>query len=581
MPRTKDIDRIAALPRRLESQDLSDAVTRYCAKDPAQPQWPLHREQAQALVEADQNKGLVFSAQVGSGKTLTSLLIPHVCDHSAPLLMMPADLINKCETEDLPNHRPYWHIVPPILKSYTALSRDKDLTGRSTLLGSLNPDCIILDEAHYVQNLDAGVTRKLLRYLDDHPQIRLYVMTGTLFKTGLMDAWHLCRYALRDASPLPLAKATCRHWADITDGAKPTPNRIADAAKAGLDRLGPGDPRDTVREWVRASPGYVTAGSKYNGPLSIAHLELPPSDLVKEYLELAERGLRPDGQPIDAFDRIGASYPGEAEADQRTQMPKWQLQQSLYLGYWDKPIIDPPVEWLEARTRWVMRREDIRRVSTTLDTPEAVEYAVQRGRIDTDHDLRDTQRLLREWRAVRDSHRVVTEPQWIDRGAPALRHAAEWVRQSPHRLVWTPGPTAGQAVAELAGAPVKFFGADQRGAWVKPGVVDHSKNQSLLLHIAAAVVSLDANKTGKNLQAPVATRPHFWYENLFLTVPSLAGVWEQAIGRTHRLGQTQHVKVFVVQGIESHRKAWQGAIENAENLQRLTGESQKIIGSTR
>ncbi len=89
-------------------------------------------------------------------------------------------------------------------------------------------------------------------------------------------------------------------------------------------------------------------------------------------------------------------------------------------------------------------------------------------------------------------------------------------------------------------------------------------------HNDRAVLTIGANKSGRNLQ-------HRWHDNLILATPSLSGVHDQIIGRTHRPGQTQTVKVEYPRGLDAHDSAWTAALNNAEFVRDLTGDQPKLL----
>ena len=562
-----DIERVASLPERVDvsdtyAQELTDALS----LPGKMPPFALRPEQAVALKEAHDCQGLVLSAAVGSGKTITSFLLPTVCGAKTPLLLVPAHLRRKT-LDEWQEHAEHWNLVPPIVKSYTSVSRDKSKDGVSRMLDNLSPDCIIADEAHHLGNPDSGVTKKVLRYLKANPECRLYVLTGTLMKNSLMDGWHMCLFALREGSPLPVAKSVAELWAGAVDASQDPLTRKARAKAARLDLLGTGEPRAVLQDRINKTPGYLQVGTKYDGPLSIKRTRIDAPDACLEAIEAAANGVRPDGQPLDLFERIGAKYPGHANAQERTIMLRWRLQQTLFLGYWDKPTPDPPEDWAVARQKWYSFVADCMESNPSLDTPEAVKCAIESGTLQARKKLLRGKTLLKDWLDIRGSYRPNSVPVWLDNRAPALTYAAEWLRSKPRGLVWVSGPVVGERICRVVGLdPAKnFFGAGQ-GKNGKP-MIEH--------HRGPAVLSMDANKSGRNLQGHAG---HYaWCDNLFLLTPSLSGELEQAIGRTHRPGQKLPVTVELIAGLEAHDNAWNSALENAEFIAGMTGDSPKIL----
>src|SRR5262249_5979601 len=132
----------------------------------------LRRVQGQALLEAA-TVGLFAPIPVGEGKTLVSLLIPYVTDSKRPLLLLPAKLIDKTRRaiHELSRH---WLIPDIRIMSYEILGRPQS----ENALEGYRPDCIPCDEAHRLKNKRAAVTRRVMRYLERHPECRIYPESG-------------------------------------------------------------------------------------------------------------------------------------------------------------------------------------------------------------------------------------------------------------------------------------------------------------------------------------------------------------------------------------------------------------------
>ena len=71
------------------------------------------------------------------------------------------------------------------------------------LLEELDPDLIILDEAHNVASFKSARTKRVFQFFRDRPDCRAIVMSGTLTSKSLNDFSHLVELALRDGSPIP------------------------------------------------------------------------------------------------------------------------------------------------------------------------------------------------------------------------------------------------------------------------------------------------------------------------------------------------------------------------------------------
>ena len=565
-PDRGELARIRALSRRQAyPADLARRMSEHLARPHSSPPFDLYPEQAVTLLEASDCAGVVMPVPVGGGKTIVSFLVPEVCDLRRPLLIIPAHLREKTLRE-WQEYNQYWRLRPLVVKSYTEISRDKDAEGISRLLETLAPDGIICDEAHHLGNLDAGCTKKIRRYLLANPHVKFFALTGTLLKATLMDGWHLCAHALKDRSPLPLRKQVCAQWSEAVDPQFDDVTRARKAAAAGLDELGHGDPRRVIGEWIAGTPGYVSASTRYDGPLSFASTTIEPPDACREHIGNAHAGKRPDGLPIDPFARLGIKYPGTAEEGQRIAFQKWRLAQTLFLGYWDKPHPEPPEAWVLSKAHWFGYVAGALATSPELDTPEAVVYAVDRGKLGG----KSARAKLAAWRKARDSYRYRAVATWVDTAAPALVYAAEWMNEHPHGLVWCASESAGHQICRLAGRdPAEYFFGAGQGESDGAGRV----RKPVEAHDGPAVLTIAANRSGRNLQ-------HGWRDNLMLISPSLSGEWEQMIGRTHRPGQKHSVSVEIVVGLQAHQSAWESAWKNALFVEGMTGDSPKILQAT-
>src|SRR5262245_46563659 len=99
--RTACLRRVLELPRRSWSdsgaKDLAERLTALLKTSGGT--MTLRPVQAIALYEAYRCHGAFLPIRVGGGKTLISLLLPHVLEASRPLLLLPAKLIEKTRRE--------------------------------------------------------------------------------------------------------------------------------------------------------------------------------------------------------------------------------------------------------------------------------------------------------------------------------------------------------------------------------------------------------------------------------------------------------------------------------------------------
>jgi hypothetical protein len=209
----------------------------------------------------------------------------------------------------------------------------------------------------------------------------------------------------------------------------------------------------------------------------------------------------------------------------------------------------PPREWLNARSQWASFVRETLSKSRTLDSELQVAQACQAGRLDPT--------LLNNWLAIKDSFHAETVAYWHDDSA--LRVCVEWMREPG--IVWVEHQFFGHCLAALSGK--KYYGAKgltDRGEFIDDASPKH-----------AVILSIDANKEGRNLQ-------HKWSRNLVTAPPEGADVWQQMLGRTHRPGQiADEVEVDVLLGCKEHANAWRRALSAAEAIRDTTGADSKLL----
>jgi hypothetical protein len=175
--------------------------------------------QALALAELYEVGGLFGIMGVGAGKTLTSYLAPTMIDSERFMLLIPASLREKTR-DDFRVLSAHWNGPPPSqyrIESYQALGR----VTRATLLEEFQPDTLVMDEAHFVKNPDAAVTKRVKRYVEVRRKngLRTHViaLSGTITKRSLRDYAHLAMWVLGLNSPLPITFSDLEAWSDALD----------------------------------------------------------------------------------------------------------------------------------------------------------------------------------------------------------------------------------------------------------------------------------------------------------------------------------------------------------------------------
>lgn len=489
--RTAEYDRIAALPRRsLSLDDAREWAIALTALLALRPGVALRPWQAIALREAVLSRGAWLVLAVGAGKTLITWLLPVVMRAIAPLLIVPAALGRKTES-DYAALRLDWRApaVPPRIVTREYLST---VAGAHTL-AEYSPDLIVIDESDALANASSACARRIDRYLREH-DVAVVALTGTPTRRSIMGYWHLLAWCLGDAAPVPLVESEALLWAEALDDharARPRPGVLGATLPAA---------RAWYRDRLLDTPGVVVVDE----------------DSCDAPLTVRVRCAR-DCAVIDAaFERFAIEWESPGGVPVSDPLSRWLLDAQLGLGLytqWDPP---PPAEWRDAR-RAVARfvRERIA-ASTTAAKPLDTEAQVLRR-----YEQHPT---VRAWQEVRGTFAGATETVWMSDAT--LESVRAWLGESSApAVVWCGSVAFAERLAERTG--LSYYG--QRGV-TADGAELHCASPG-----GSLIASWCANKRGFCLDA--------WTRALVVMPPQSAKWLEQIIGRLHRSGQTRHVRV--------------------------------------
>lgn len=534
---TVDLDRILSLPRRptsaIEFGETIKGTLTDLLKTPGGTQG-LRAVQAAALYDIGTHGGLFGPIPVGHGKTLISLMAPYVLDSERPLLILPATLEKKTRKE-MKKYAENWRVPANIqIVSYEKLGRVQ----YATLLEELNPDLIVFDEVHRAKNKKAAVTRRLVRYMRSRPDTKVVALSGTIMRKSLLDFGHILRWCLKDKAPIPTTDVELEEWAQALD------EKVEEFERADLGALkvfsGGVDDLDAVRRGFKdrlvSTPGVVAVTSGEDDlvecSLRISALKYDVSDVTEAHFAKLRRDmLTPDDwQLMQAVD-------------------VWRHARELSLGLHYIWSPRPPDPWRNARRDWnAFVRETLSR-SRTLDSELQVVQACDAGRLPNE--------TLEAWRAIKDSFTPNVVAMWHDDSA--LKVCLQWMKEPG--IVWTEHDLFARRLAEMSGC--KYYGA--KGLTDRGEFIDDADPHT------AVIVSIDANKEGRNLQ-------HKWFRNLITAPPEGADVWQQLLGRTHRPGQiADEVEADVLLGCKEHANAWRRALAAAEAIRDTTGAESKLL----
>ena len=540
--RSAEFDRIAALPRRKVNvgdpvpvdADLALARVMTGLLRTKQGSMELRPIQARALHEAQANNGAFCPIGVGMGKTLFGLLLPTVLDSRRAVYLTNPGLVAQVN-RDMERFAKHWDIRCNNIEvvSYSFMSTKNGLGA----LEHLQPDLIYADEAHALRHATATRTKRVMRYLNEHPECRFVAASGTITSKSIRDYAHLCGRALRQGAPVPLTWSALDEWAralDVDPGFKQSRNKPG----ALLDFCAPGEePRDGYRRRLVETPGVVaTTESALGTGLEIRALA-PRFQVCKDLVAKCTSEGAWEGVDLDPL----------AEA---------RVVRQLALGFhykWDWPngVIDQ--EWLEARNAWnrAVRRYMLFTNTPGLDSPMLIAAAADRNEAPI-----IVRKALDSWRDVEERPEPPVVPVWHN-DLELVHCVLEWWEQCKKdktNIVWYEHQAVGDLLAdELDGLLIR----PEKGR--DPADL---KGHNLLL-------SIKQHGTGRNLQA--------WNRNLVLTPPSSGAMWEQLIGRTHRPGQASDTVTFdVLQHVGPYRSALETARGDARYIESSTGLVQKL-----
>lgn len=609
---TPDVRRVVALPRRSppdlgtpESRALAEAVSarlRLPNPPPCRCRADFDRDcvttlreiQAHALVEIARVGGLLAPIGVGHGKTFLNLLAPLVIRGCrTALLLVPPNLTAQLvrDYRMLGQHfrlpalvmhdaQGWAHLAPgvPVLHvlPYSRLSRPES----TAWISELAPDLIIADECDKLRHADTATTSRVLRYFASAPATRLCAWSGSLSEASIKDYAHLSMLALRDGSPLPLDPEVVKEWSGALDadvGAPAPPGALLELCEPG-EHVREGYHRRLVE-----TAGVIRTDTAALEGVDLVMRDRPataPHAITAALADLRATWCRPDGEElIDAMAMKRCARELAAGFYYRWRFPRGETVEQIE-------------EWLEARKEWHCElRDKLKAREEHLDSPLLCARAARRawgdepiteGMLEVDveaeeaeHDAGVRRRHVRgnahlpvwhaetwpRWRDVRFTVRPETEAVRVD--DYLARDAAAWAR-SNRGIVWYEHAAWGEWVAELAGLPL-HGGGPNAGEAIGAERGDRS--------IVASIRSHGRGRDG--LQRLFSTQ-------LVGNPPTSATIWEQCLGRLHRVGQRAAVVTCdVYRHTEEMAEAVNKAIRRAEYVAATIGASQKLPGAFR
>lgn len=517
---------------------------------------PLQRE---ALAEISRVGGGFFPIGVGHGKTLIALLAGPILKCEVAILLVPASLRVQMGEELKKFSFHFKTLEKTHILSYEELSRPDgtDLLNR-LCEGAKDYSKVVMvcDEAHRLKRLESARTMRVVRFMQEHPQVKFVALSGTMTSKSLRDFSHLSELALRESSPVPHDRNHLESWSEVVD-VDGRPGRYdwervrpLWAWKYGQTKeqffgLRTETRRSQVRlafqERMRKTPGVVCSEE---GSLGCS-LRL---EEVRDTVSKTIQGLF--NQVLDLEEDPAGNVITDPLHRHRVLN---QLSHGYYYQWdWKDTPEDLREPWLWRRNQWGrhVRGELARRARAGYDSPHLVEAR-------TKEEIREGKSLgihkaWIEWAEIKEEAKPVPFPVWVD-DSPVC-HALKLVEElDTPAILWFQGKAVEERIRFLR--PLfEVYGASS--------TFDQETPRNLAL-------SIRSHGVGKNLQA--------WAEQVVMSPPSSGSAWEQLLGRTHRAGQeADEVNVKVVQTYEIQIGALASAKTDARYIEETTGNVQKL-----
>lgn len=513
-------------------EEIRQAVQSEFAKDQLMDLWPV---QALAIAEACMYKGGLFPIGVGRGKALISLLVPVALEAKRPLLIVPAQLREQTKNHVIPEMRKHFTLHPRLrIIGYSELSLEKN----AKLLEEINPDLIVCDEVHRLRNPRAGRTRRMRRYMKEHPETMFVAMSGTISSRSIKDYAHVAEWALKGRCPLPMNWQELSDWADAIDAKVDEGRRVAPGALQEFC-VGEENVRQGYRRRLVETPGVVaTSDDELGTSLNIRAYDglKIPSEVGRHIQHMRDCWETPNGDLIAEAVRL------------------WRHVRQMALGYWGRWDPPGPRDWMDARKEWKSAVREKLKHSRELDTELQVHNWCRQQ---LESGVRDTDLTLswHSWLRIKDTFKPNPVPEWISDYAAyeCLQWAARIAASGKKGIIWVEHVPFGKKLTDV-GLP--YFGAGDNS------IIDTKE--------PIIVASISAHGEGKNLQ-------HRYSENLVTSPPTSGKVWEQLLGRTHRPGQeADEVNVEIFLHVDELRASFDQARSDAVYLEDTTGGRQKL-----
>lgn len=496
--------------------------------------------QASALRALYESGGCFAPIDTGGGKTLLSLVAAELMQAKRAVLIAPKEL----EGEHMTHRKrcaPYWKILPLKFVSYQVLPHQPDLLER------LNPDLVILDEAHFVKSTGSARWERIRAWRRKNPSVPVMAMSGSFAERSGLTFAHIARLCLGGASFLPRERDELIEWCQALDVSPPFGTRLDTGALQTLDSIPAeqdADLIDTARaKFARrmlSTRGVVgSAGDLPAVKLMLREHHMPAPEAVQSCIDkMRQDGQVPNGDTIEsAFDL-------------------WRHERSMSCGLWYRWRDPAPPEWLAARKAISAYYRAVLEHSQKLRCPMDVANHLDRHGEVPGHP--GGAELLAEWREIAPTFKPITVHEWID--TSTLEFAKDWMSRTGG-LCWVWHAGFGERLTRESGVP--YF---REGAMDATGRRPEQCEGPLIL-------SMHSCRRGLNLQA--------WQQNLIIGPPTTNEYWQQLLSRTHRRGQENDVTCDIVLRVEGDVLGYSQAHIDAQYSASIKAHPQRLMVAER
>lgn len=158
----------------------------------------LRPVQAASLIEAHLAQGLFGPQCMGSGVTLSSLLIPLVMVGSQHTVILVPAALRKKMLQEVELLRNYW-VLPQAL--FVSIHSFESLAHGDPLVG-YRPDLIVVPDCSKLKNTDTKTTKRVAEYMEQNPSTKFVAFTLDVYNFD--DYQHIIQWCLKDKTPVRL-----------------------------------------------------------------------------------------------------------------------------------------------------------------------------------------------------------------------------------------------------------------------------------------------------------------------------------------------------------------------------------------